>query len=158
MKSSVLGVIRVRSRGANDEASEYILKATINGLPVIGVYASVAPVPDSLVFQYQDPTMPSDPPKNARFWHDTQATVSMYESWTVTLVGNTEGRDRTEAIRKVQTYLRCLAHEFLIESVCIRIGDLRPYVISDAVTYQVLYEGFPSKMSEIIAEDAEGKL
>ena len=151
MKSSVLGVVRVRSRGANDEASEYILKATINGLPVIGVYASVAPVPDSLVFQYQDPEMPSDPPKNACFWHNTQATVSMYESWTVTLVGNTEGRDRTDAIRKVQTYLRCFAHEFLI-------GDLRPYIISDAVTYQVLFEGFPSKMSEIIADDAEGEL
>ena len=158
MKSSVLGVIRVRSRGANDEASEYILKATINGLPVIGVYASVAPVPDSLVFQYQKPAMPSDPPKNARFWHDTQATVSRYESWTVTLVGNTEGRDRTEAIRKVQTYLRCLAHEFLIESVCIRIGDLRPYIISDEVMYQILCEDFPSKMAEFIAEDAEGKL
>ena len=90
MKSSVLGVIRVRSRGANDEASEYILKATINGLPIIGVYATVAPVPDSLVFQYQKPAMPSDPPKNARFWHDTQATFSRYESWTVTIAGNAE--------------------------------------------------------------------
>ena len=157
MKSSVLGVIRVRSRGDDDESSEYMLKTAINGLPIIGVCASVAPVPDSLVFQYQKPAMPSDPPKNARFWHNTQATFSMYESWTVTLVGNTEGRDRTEAISKVQTYLRCLAHEFLIESICVRIGDLRPYIISDEVMYQILCEDFPSKMAEFIAKDAEGK-
>ena len=100
----VIGAIQVRRPGLTDEASEYIIKSVINHLPVVegSVFASVAPVPGSFAVKYQGPGMPADPPKNEHYWHDSQATAGLYESWLITLSGKAEGKTEADAAKSVQ--------------------------------------------------------
>lgn len=157
-KYPVLGVIQVQHRGCTDEASEYILKATINQLPMIGVFASIAPVPGSLVVQYQDEDMPADPPKNEHYWHDVQATASLYKSWLITLSGSTEGNTQKSAVDAVNEYISELAREFYIENICVRVGEFAPSIFADEKSFQELYAEYPTKISKTVSEMAEGKL
>lgn len=157
-KYPVLGVIQVQHRGCTDEASEYILKAIINQLPMIGVFASIAPVPGSLVVRYQDEDMPADPPKNVYYWHDTQATASLYKSWLITLSGNAEGETQKNATEAVNEYIAELAHEFYIESLCVRVGKFASAIFADEKPFQEQYSEYPTKTSKTINEMAEGKL
>lgn len=157
-KYPVLGVIQVQHRGCTDEASEYILKATINQLPMIGIFASIAPVPGSLVVQYQDENMSADPPKNEHYWHDAQATASLYKSWLITLSGSTETNTQKNATESVREYIEDLAHEFYIESICVRVGEFAPSIFADEKTFQELYTEYPTKISKTVSEMAEGKL
>lgn len=157
-KYPVLGVIQVQRRGCTDEASEYILKATINQLPMIGVFAAIAPVPGSLVTQYQDENMPADPPKNEHYWHDAQATASLYKSWLITLSGSAERNTQKSAVDAVNEYISELAREFYIESICVRVGESAPAIFADEKTFQELHIEYPTKISKTINEMAEGKL
>ncbi len=157
-KYPVLGVIQVQHKGCTDEASEYILKSTINQLPMIGIFASIAPVPGSLVVQYQDEDMPTDPPKNEHYWHDTQATASLYKSWLITLSGSAEGNTQKNAAKSVREYIEDLAHEFYIESLCVRIGEFTPAIFADEKPFQELHAEYPTKISKTIDEMVEGKI
>lgn len=145
----VIGAIQVRRPGLTDEASEYIIKSVINHLPVIegSVFASVAPVPGSFAVKYQDPDMPADPPKNERYWHDSQATAGLYKSWLITLSGKAKGETEADAARAVQEYLDAMAHEFEFESICVKAGNI---ILSDVEPYVGLCSGYPTEISKEI--------
>ena len=111
------------------------------------VFASVAPVPESFAVKYQDPDMPADPPKNEHYWHDSQATAGLYESWLITLSGKAEGKTEADAAKAVQEYLEAMAHEFEFENICVKTGNI---IQSDIESYARLCSGYPTKISKKI--------
>lgn len=145
----VIGTIQIRRPGLTDEASEYIIRSVINHLPVIegSVFASVAPVPGSFAVKYQGPDMPADPPKNEHYWHDSQATAGLYESWLITLSGKAEGETEADAAKAVQEHLEAMAHEFEFENICVKTGDT---ILSDIEPYAELCSGYPTEISKEI--------